>query len=426
VLTTAQNEQLTRVGAGTPMGELMRRYWMPAMLSFELPEPDCAPVRIRLLSESLVGFRDTSGRIGVVAEMCPHRGASLWLGRNEADGLRCVYHGWKFDVTGQCVDQMNEPGQSDFAAKVKVRAYPTEEFGGIIWIYMGPPDMKPALPKFAWTQVPEPHRYVTKVREECNWLQALEGGIDTSHAPIMHRALRKETAALGIPMDGPFVRGSAPTLELEYTDYGYRYFGIRDMPEGGKYVRGYHFVMPFTQLRPNSPKQIVDGHYWVPIDDESVMVYNFGYSYGEQPLTLEDSYDRNAGNNFGTDIDIDNGFRSVRNAANNWMIDRAIQKTDTFTGIKGINAQDRAVQESMGKIMDRTQEHLGAADKAIISTRRLLQHAVDAVADGGDPPGVAPTYYQLRAIDDIVPDGTDWHAMMMGLMYPTDPAASLR
>ena len=426
MLTTAQNELLTRVGSGTPMGELMRRYWMPAMLSFELPEPDCAPVRLRILGEDLVAFRDTSGRIGVLAEMCPHRGASLWLGRNEQDGLRCVYHGWKYDVTGQCMDQMNEPDQFDFAAKIKARAYPTEEFGGIVWTYMGPPDKKPAPPKFEWTQVPEPHRYVTKVVEECNWLQALEGGIDTSHAPIMHRALRKETAALGIPLDGPFVRGSAPTLEVEYTDYGYRYFGIRDMPEGGKYVRGYHFVMPFTQLRPSGPKTIVDGHYWVPIDDENVMVYNFGYSYGSEPLTVEESYGRNAGNNFGADIDVEAGFRSVRNAGNDWMIDRAAQKADTFTGIKGINVQDRAVQESMGRIMDRTKEHLGAADKAIISTRRLLQQAVQAVADGADPLGLAPTYYQLRARDDVVPDGTDWHNMMMGLMYPTEPAATIR
>jgi phthalate 4,5-dioxygenase len=425
MLTPEINELLTRVGPGTPMGDVLRRYWMPALLSFELPEPDCAPVQFKILGESLVAFRDTSGRIGVVAEMCPHRGASLWLGRNEENGLRCVYHGWKFDVNGQCVDMMNEPPQFDFAEKVKARSYPTVEFGGMIWAYMGPADKQPAPPKFEWTQVSEPHRYVTKVWEECNWLQALEGGIDTSHAPIMHRALHKGAAHLGIPMDGAFVRGKAPTLEVEVTDYGYRYFGIREMPEGGRYVRGYHFVMPFTQLRPNGPKTIVDGHYWVPIDDENVMVYNFGYSYGEEPLTADESYDRNAGNNFSSDIDVDNEFRSIRNARNKWMIDREVQKRDTFTGITGINAQDRAVQESMGKIMDRTQEHLGAADKAIIATRRLLEQAVRAVQDGGDPSGVAPTYYNLRAMDEVLADDVDWHAQMMDVMYPTTPAATV-
>ena len=424
MLNAETNELLTRVGPGTPMGETIRRYWMPALLSFELPEPDCAPVRLKLLGESLVAFRDTSGRIGIVAERCPHRGASLWLGRNEEDGLRCVYHGWKYDVTGQCVDMMNEPGQFDFSSKVKVTAYPTEEFGGVVWTYMGPAAQKPAPPKFEWTQVAESHRYVTKVWEECNWLQALEGGIDTSHAPIMHRALRQETAGQGISPSSAFVRGNAPTLEVETTDYGYRYFGIREMPEGGRYVRGYHFVMPFTQLRPNGPKPIVDGHFWVPMDDYNVMVYNFGYTFGDEPLTHEETYGRNAGNNFGTDVDVENGFRSFNNVSNNWNIDRQVQKTDTFTGIPGINTQDRAVQESMGPIMDRTLEHLGPADKAIIATRRLLEQAVRTVQDGGDPLGVAPSYYQLRAVDDVLPSETDWHAFMMDVMYPTESAAT--
>jgi phthalate 4,5-dioxygenase oxygenase subunit len=424
MLTGEENYLLTRVGRGTPMGETMRRYWMPALLSFELPEPDCTPVRFKILGESLVAFRDTSGCVGVLAELCPHRGASLWLGRNEGNGIRCVYHGWKFDVNGQCVDMMNEPPQFNFANKVKATAYPTEEFGGIIWTYMGPGDSKPASPKFEWTQVAKSHRYVTKVWEECNWLQALEGGIDTSHAPIMHRALRAETAGQGIDPASAFVRGKAPSLEIEYTDYGYRYFGIRDMPEGGKYVRGYHFIMPFTQLRPNGPKPIVDGHFWVPIDDYNVMVYNFGYTFGEEPLTHEESYGRNAGNNFGTDVDVENEFRSVNNKANNWNIDRAAQKMDTFTGIPGINTQDRAVQESMGPIMDRTLEHLGAADKAIISTRRLLEQAVRSVRDGADPIGVAPTYYRLRAVDNVLADDTEWHTLMMDAMHPTKPAAT--
>jgi nitrite reductase/ring-hydroxylating ferredoxin subunit len=408
------------------MGDTMRRYWMPALLSWEL-EADGAPVRLKLLGESLLAFRDTSGRVGVFDEMCPHRGASLWLGRNEENGLRCVYHGWKYDVTGQCVDMMNEPEEFDFKAKIKVVAYPTEEFGGVIWTYMGPADKRPASPKFEWTQVAEPHRYVTKVWQECNWLQSLEGGIDTSHAPIMHRALKKNPAHPGIGLDSPFVRGSAPTLEVENTDYGYRYFGIRTIDEDAHYVRGYHFIMPFTQLRPvGGSRPRVDGHFWVPMDDENVMVYNFGYSYGEEPLTLEESSDRSGGNNFGEDVDIHNGFMAVRNKGNDWLIERDVQKTDTFTGIKGINTQDRATQESMGKVMDRTKEHLGAADRAVIGMRKLLEAAIQVNQDGGDPPGLAPTYYNLRAADDVIPASRNWREEIMAAMYPTEPAASMR
>src|SRR2546428_9899143 len=189
MLSPEENELVTRTGAGTPMGEVMRRYWMPAALAWELPLPDCPPIRVKLLGEKLVAFRDTQGRVGLIDEFCAHRRASLFCGRNEEGGLRCVYHGWKFDVTGRCVDMMNEPEELSFKNKTRQPSYPTVEEGGIIWAYMGPPDLQPPLPKFAWTQAPPTHRHVSKVIEECNWLQALEGGIDTSHAPILHRLL---------------------------------------------------------------------------------------------------------------------------------------------------------------------------------------------------------------------------------------------
>jgi phthalate 4,5-dioxygenase len=225
MLTREENELLTRTDAGTPMGETMRRYWLPALLSSEVAEPDCSPVRLRLLGEALVAFRDTDGRIGILEEFCPHRRVSLWLGRNEEGGLRCVYHGWKYDVEGTCVDQMNEP--ESFASKVHIVSYPTIELGGIVWVYLGPRDKMPPPPKFDFTQVPESHRYVTRIWEECNWLQALEGGIDTSHAPILHRLLASKAGGTGYSPDSPFVRGKPPTLELQPTDYGYRYAGIR-------------------------------------------------------------------------------------------------------------------------------------------------------------------------------------------------------
>ena len=419
MLTAEQNERLTRTGPGTPMGEAIRRYWIPALLSMELPEPDCPPVRVKLLGEDLVAFRDTSGRIGLLSEFCPHRRASLWLGRNEEDGLRCVYHGWKFDVSGQCVDQMNEPGQFDFSKKVRANSYPVEEMGGLVWTYMGPPETNPPLPDFEWTRVPEEQRTLTKVVQECNWLQALEGGVDTSHAPIMHRRLREGVTLPGTPFQSAFVQGSAPLLELDETDYGYRYFGVRQLGEDRRYVRGYHFIMPFTQLRPPGLGLAeVHGHHWVPIDDESVMVYNWYYAYGDAPLAEEAQDPQVSGNSFTTDIDINDGFRSYRHKSNDWMIDRQVQKTDTFTGIYGINTQDRAVQESMGAIVDREQEHLGQADRAIIVTRRMLQQAIDVVKDGGEPAGIAPTYYDLRAAECTIGSDEDWRAALMPLMHP--------
>ena len=229
MLSREENELITRVGQGTAMGNTMRRYWIPALLAHEIAEPDGPPVRVRLLGEDLVAFRDTEGRIGLLDEYCPHRRASLWFGRNEECGLRCVYHGWKFDVAGSCVDQLNEPVEHQFTHKVHITAYPTVELGGIVWAYLGPPERMPPPPKFAWTQVPETHRHVTKVIQECNWLQALEGGLDTSHAPIMHRLLRDDAKRGGIKPSNPYVRAKAPSLVVDITDYGYQYVGIRPL-----------------------------------------------------------------------------------------------------------------------------------------------------------------------------------------------------
>ena len=316
MLTREENELVTRTGPGTPMGAVMRRYWMPALLSWELPEPDCPPVRVKLLNEQLVAFRDTNGRLGMLEEFCAHRGVSLWLGRNEECGLRCVFHGWKYDVYGNCVDQMNEP--QDFKDKIHLKAYPTVELGGVIWTYMGPPDKKPPLPKFEWTQAPESHRHVSKVIQECNWLQAFEGGVDTSHDAILHRALGSDTGGIG--STDPVVRGGAPSLEVEVTGYGYRYFGIRSLGDEGTDVQAYHYVMPFTQIRADRyvGKRIA-GHYWAPIDDESCMVWNWEYSFSDEPLSDERRAEEIAGNG-PAHVD-QTTFLSFQNARNNWLIE---------------------------------------------------------------------------------------------------------
>src|SRR5712691_1877713 len=415
------------------MGDVLRRYWMPILLDREVSEPDGEPVKVQVLGERLVAFRDTNGNIGLLDEFCPHRRVSLWLGRNEDCGLRCVYHGWKYDVDGNCGDQMNEPGENSFAEKVHIKHYPTLEMGGIVWTYMGPPEKQPPPPSFEFTRAEPSHRHISKVIEECNWLQALEGGIDTSHAPILHRALRATTSRPGIDPRSPFVRGGPPQLEVDLTEYGYRYAGVRKMPEGGKYIRAYHYIMPFTQLRPSSlfgsslPTASRDsgpGHFWVPMDDHTCMVWNFMYRFADQDA-FSDEDRREYGNGNGPDHVDQQTFRSIRNSRNNFNIDRAVQKTDTFSGIEGVNTQDRAVQESMGPIVDRSEEQLGPADKAIIALRRLLLQAVKSVEAGDAPPAADTSYYQIRAIERMVGDNEEWRDTMLPFMYPTTSAPEL-
>ena len=423
MLTREDNETLTRIGQGTPMGDVIRRYWMPALLSSELPEPDCPPVRVKLLGEELVAFRDTQNRVGLLSEFCPHRLTSMFFGRNEEGGLRCVYHGWKFDVSGNCMDMMNEPPHSDYPSKIKITSYPVVEMGGVIWAYLGPVEKQPPYPKFEWTQVPESHRLVPKVWQACNWLQALEGGIDTAHAPILHRRISETTTRPGISINTSLVRGEPPKVEVDRTDYGYRYAGIRDVGDKGNLIRGYHYVMPFHQLRPlqfglqgQEPRQLIAGHVWVPMDDENCMIYNWVYNYAGQPLTDADREE---------EVQLGRGpgemladFRTRRNKSNDWMIDREVQKNETFTGIEGINTQDQAIQESMGPIVDRTLENLSASDIAIVVARRMLISAASTVADGGDPPGIGESYYRVRAIDAILSKDVDWKDALEADMYP--------
>jgi phthalate 4,5-dioxygenase len=425
MLTVEENALLTHTGPGTPMGGAMRRYWIPVLASVEIAEPDSPPVQVKLLGERLIAFRDTSGRTGLLEEFCPHRRASLWLGRNEDNGLRCVYHGWKFDVEGRCLEQMNEP--ESFGGKIRAIAYPTAEMGGIVWAYMGPSDRMPPLPRFEFTQVPETHRYVTRTWEECNWLQALEGGIDTSHVPVLHRMISSDPNGTGFGANTALVRAGPPLLDLETTDYGYRYAGIRTLPDGEKMVRSYHFVMPFTQIRPqqldwatDSYTPTIGGHFWVPMDDENCMVWNWIYSFGAEPLSKPEEDFRIAGNGR-SDMDPSNNFRKLRNRDIRWGIDRAAQRTETFTGITGVNTQDHAVQESMGPIVDRSKEHLGPGDRAVIVARQLLLRAIQSVEDGADPRGADASYYGLRAIERVIPANVDWWEEFAAETHPNNP-----
>ncbi len=315
---------------------------------------------------------------------------------------------------------MNEP--ESFAAKIQATAYPALEQGDVIWTYMGPPELTPPPPNFEYTRAQGDHRTVSKVQEECGWLQALEGGIDSSHAPILHRAIASGGA--GIAAQSAFVQGSAPLLEIDITDYGYRYAGVRQLNEDQQYVRGYHFVMPFTQLRPGqnvsrgdtAERPVVSGHHWVPIGDENCMVWNWHYSYGDHVLDEEERSMDSSGN--GTHHVDFKTFRAYGNRDNDWHIDREVQRTQTFSGISGINAQDRAVQESMGRVVDRSREHLGPADRAIIATRRLLAEATRGVALGEQPRGVADGYYSIRASEKVFASDVPWREVLLPEMYP--------
>jgi hypothetical protein len=271
----------------------------------------------------------------------------------------------------------------------------------------------PPPPLFAWTQAPEPRRHVSKVVQQSNWLQGLEGGIDTSHAPILHRVLKADSKRPGFKPKDPFVRGKAPALVVDLTDYGYCYAGIRPLDETDVHVRAYHFILPFHQIRPSRDGDgvpLIAGHIWVPMDDETTMVYNWVMTVRDEPLPEDERLERRLGNGPG-DVD-QTTFRSRQNRQNNYLLDRQVQKTETFTGIDGINVQDRAVQESMGPIVDRSKEHLGPADKAVIQARRLLLDAIRTVRDGGVPRGVAASYYSLVAAEATLPRDVDWRTLL--------------
>ena len=378
MLSKEQNELLCRVGPGTPMGEVFRRYWIPACLSEEIPESDGLPIKVRLLGEDLVAFRDTEGRVGLLAELCAHRQASLTLGRNEEGGLRCIYHGWKFDVNGQVLDTPCEPAQSMLRHMVRLPAYPCREVNGVVWTFMGPPEKMPLLPNTLWFTAPSTHVEVVKFKNECNYLQALEGDCDHPHVTYLHR--RGE--GLPAPLD------TAPTFDVEHTFWGVRavtYRGIDHDPR--KMVRTNLFAYPFIGLiggfnGATSQEQMRYIHpiYQVPADDFNTTRY-------DMIVDLNKPASGHYREEYSHELKPD--YTKVANKTNNWLQDRELMKTSVYSGIPfGNHTQDAAVTESMGPIMDRTQEHLGQSDSHVVAVRQGLFKAIEAVQSGGDPPGV--------------------------------------
>jgi phthalate 4,5-dioxygenase oxygenase subunit len=383
MLSRAENEYLCRVGPGTAVGTLLRRFWMPALISTELPEPDGAPIRLTLLSEQLIAFRDSSGKVGMIANNCPHRGASLFFGRNEEGGLRCVYHGWKFDVSGQCVDMPNEPAESDFRSKVRATAYPTEEAGGVIWVYMGPPDKRPTRPRPEWTLVPPEQRVVSRYIQENNWVQGLEGGIDSSHVSFLHSTVAAHKGDFAGSSTTLFAVDTAPEFRVVETDFGMLIGARRRVSESEDYWRVTPYSLPFYTVIPNTPgaDKYYAGHGWVPVDDEHLSMVTYSW----HPTRPMSDFGPTPGHPAHYARKGPDHLHPVQSRENDYQIDRAAQRTTSYTGIENASIQDRAIQETMGPIYDRTQEHLGSADAAIIMMRRLLMRLAAHLEEGQEP-----------------------------------------
>jgi nitrite reductase/ring-hydroxylating ferredoxin subunit len=402
------------------MGAVLRRYWLPALLSEEVAA-DGDPLRLRLLGEDLIAFRDTGGQVGLLGNHCPHRGASLFFGRNEESGLRCVYHGWKFAADGTCLDMPNEPAESDFRTKIKAVAYPTAERGGIVWAYIGPRSQPPPLPDLEWNLVPDAQRYVTKRVQECNWTQATEGGIDPSHSGFLHAPLHPDLST-ATPRDR-YRLDKNPRFSLLETPYGLRIGARRTADEQQYFWSVTHFLMPFYNAFSGSSGQegdpSVGGFAWVPMDDYTTMAWCFTWNplrpladdeHGDHPrvrggVHLPPSARLPATTAPG------GAWRPAANRTNDFLLDREVQRTRRFFGVPGISGQDAAVQESMGAIADRSKERLGSSDSAVIQVRRLWLQAISDRHNREEPLGVeCPEMYRVRASGFVIGRDMDWTA----------------
>ena len=413
MLTAADNDLLCRVEGGAPMGALMRQHWLPACMSEEVATPDGAPVRIALLGEALVAFRDTDGRLGVVDEHCPHRRASLALGRNEESGLRCLYHGWKIDVEGNVVEMPSEPRESCLAQKVRHKSYPCREAGGFVWVWMGDPANMPELPAPAWAPTPQTRVSIAKIHVGCNWAQVLEGAIDSAHSSTLHSTdmppARVDGAQATATVWPRPSTDKAPRLQVQATPFGFRYVAIRRPIKDAAthdYLRITLFVAPFTVLIPPNNRYNL-AILNMPMDDTNTMFYFIAWSEGEGIDPEE--WRKFCGAQIG--VDVDRHFRRMRTRANDWGQDRQAMQLGNFTGIYGIPNQDIAMWESIGPIADRTSERLGASDIAIVQFRRLMIAAARSHAEGGAPIGLMEPHVplaRLRSYQGIVPKAEDW------------------
>ena len=419
MLSAADNELMCRVGEGTPMGNLMREYWLPFMFSWEL-EADGSPERTKLLGEDLVVFRDSSGKAGMIAENCPHRGASMYFGRNENGGLACIYHGWKFDTSGACVDMPSEPPSSNFHEKVRAISYPIIEKAGIMWAYMGPAEVPPPLPGLEWLDLPEDQIVANKRVQYTNWVQGMEGDLDQSHLSFTHRFLNINPDSPRMGVDVIRTNDTHPHFEVTKTDYGTLIACSRESGDGRKYWRMTQHMMPFHTITPpygDNPTR--NWRAWVPIDDENCFVIGLTF-HPTKAFTGEQRETMSARAGVWT---ISPPYRKPKTSEahgrwkvtltmeNDFGLDRELQKTFIYSGLKEFWAQDAAPQLTMGRIYNRTKEHLGTSDTGIIAMRRRITEAAKKHAeDGLTPPEVqSPEVYQIRADAQFLEVGESWY-----------------
>ena len=426
MLTLEQNEFLTRTGPGTPMGELFRRYWLPALLLEELPVPDCPPVRVKLLGERMIAFRDTQGRLGIMDEFCAHRGVSLWFGRNEQNGLRCPYHGWKYDVTGQCIELPSEgvDGNGPMCKRIRLKAYPCREGGGVIWIYMGPAEHEPPFPEFEWMRVPPSHRYICKREQLSNYLQAMEGGIDSSHVSWLHSGeLHTDPLHQGT-QSAKYQGDTAPVLDARETPGGMMIGARRNAEAGQFYWRVTQWVLPTHTMIPPYGDHGLHGHCWVPVDDEHCITWNMTH-HPSRPLTEMELKAMQNGQGMYADL-IPGTYRPVAHPGNDYLIDRAAQKSGRYySGVKGIAMQDASLQESMGPIIDRRRENLTVTDRGIVLARKLLTQAAQEVQAGQAPPALDPATHRVRSSSFLLPAGTPFTQAAAGALTAEDGVAQV-
>jgi len=405
MITAKQNDDLTRTGLGTLMGDLFRRYWLPALHASELPAPDSPPVRVKLLSENLIAFRDTLGRLGLIDEFCAHRGVSLWFGRNEECGLRCPYHGWKYDVSGQCVDLPSEGDSGPMRQRIKLKSYPCIEAGGVIWTYMGPPELKPAPPAFEWVSVAPERRFVSKRLQECNYLQALEGGIDSSHVSFLHSgALKSDPLFVGSKGNVYNERDRMPQFDVVEFEGGLLIGARRNAENNRYYWRITPWILPTHTIIPPRADHPLGAHVWVPIDDQNNWAWSINF-HPARALTADERAAMTSGQGIHNKY-VPGTFVPLANKTNDYLMDRAAQKAGKhFSGVEGIAMQDASLQESMGPIQDRTRENLCPTDRGIVMTRRMLLQAAESNRNGGRVPALDPAEQRVRSCAiELAPD----------------------
>lgn len=418
MLSAENTDLLCRVGRGTPMGDMMRQYWLPVGYSWEY-EPEGQPQRVRVLGEDLVIWRSLDGTPAFTQANCPHRGAGFFFGRTEESGLRCAYHGWKFDADGQCVDMPNEPAESAFKEKVRITAYKGADYGGVTWIYMGPnQDDPPGIPQFEWGQIPpENVSYAQKIVYECNWMQALEGELDSTHVYFLHRRLNIDDS----PRYGLYHNDQRANFHISEKPYGFTYGAERHELDGNVYWRTTQFIFPIYGMFPGQDG-VVPLSIYLPVDDYHTVHMGIWWKPAgempgdgkphsllpEEPGTLVPGVGPMKPEQHGRFF-----AKWWPQAApdSDFLLDQ-VAKRRNATGIPTVRLQDSAVLHSMGPIMDRTREHLGTTDVSIIRARRMLLRAATQLREDGTPPPASehPEHYNVRSCATVLPPGADWEA----------------